>query len=491
MSGRVRKRPVSFGNPSLAVFFGSVYTGKDTILEGVEPVANHVAMVDVPPEQVPEGVLNLLRPHRAWIQQIRIVISETLDDTAEAEEESTAMAPLETQLSQDNLQDKTYLILISLCDEPAVKQMLEDLDGKPYTTLDETQVSHVHPVLALEGQDGVSVMSPLFASQASDVLHAPDNCPVCLEPMEPAILTTVCNHSFHMDCLRQWQDSPCPVCRYDHSGLNDALSQCHVCGTTDHNYVCLICGVVSCSGGGRAYRPTHDSCQGDSEEPRAPPPQLVSSHAKQHYDETLHAYALDTESQHVWDFAGQGYVHRLLQNKDDGKLVEVGDPSTTSDERTLSPGLSDTQEGELVHRKLEAFASQYYTLLKSQMEQQRIYYEGRLEELRREQEAVKTRNTGADLIAALKQERNQLAQRLGTLTDRHRKVQEDVSFLTNMNESLLANQTPLKEQIASARKEMIENQLMFEECLPPLQEKVTTLMLQLESSFEDAKPAAR
>eukprot|EP00525_Craspedostauros_australis_P004953 CAMPEP_0198128672 /NCGR_PEP_ID=MMETSP1442-20131203/49896_1 /TAXON_ID= /ORGANISM="Craspedostauros australis, Strain CCMP3328" /LENGTH=83 /DNA_ID=CAMNT_0043788879 /DNA_START=1 /DNA_END=249 /DNA_ORIENTATION=- len=42
--------------------------------------------------------------------------------------------------------------------------------------------------------------------------------------------------------------------------------------------------------------------------------QLLMSHARQHYDNTLHAYALDTETQHVWDFAGQGYVHRLLQN---------------------------------------------------------------------------------------------------------------------------------------------------------------------------------
>ncbi len=46
----------------------------------------------------------------------------------------------------------------------------------------------------------------------------------------------------------------------------------------------------------------------------------------QHYEETLHAYALDTETQHVFDFAGGGYVHRLLQNMEDGKIVEGTDP---------------------------------------------------------------------------------------------------------------------------------------------------------------------
>jgi BRCA1-associated protein len=32
----------------------------------------------------------------------------------------------------------------------------------------------------------------------------------------------------------------------------------------------------------------------------------------------------------VWDFAGGGFVHRLIHNKADGKLVEVGDPRHTS-----------------------------------------------------------------------------------------------------------------------------------------------------------------
>jgi BRCA1-associated protein len=229
---------------------------------------------------------------------------------------------------------------------------------------------------------------------------------------------------------------------------------------------------------------------------------MSTSHARQHYDETLHAYALDTETQHCWDFAGQGYVHRLLQNKEDGKLVEVNDPfNTASQERSQTPGLSDAQEGEVVHRKLEGFASQYYTLLKSQLEQQRIYYEGRLEEIRRENELKdhhKNKRT-SDLIVALKQERHQLSQRLGCLKSRCNKVRDDAAFLKNMNESLEANKSLLKKQVADAQQQRLESKRVFEECLPPLQEKVTLLMLQLESGAaaaaeagEDAKkPAAR
>jgi RING-H2 zinc finger domain len=399
------------------------------------------------------------------------------------------------------------------------------------------------------------------------------NCAVCLEGMElrryndqndndennnnnnepfdesKSILTTVCNHSFHMDCLAQWQDSPCPVCRYDHSGWNDdaLLSQCHVCSTTHNNYVCLICGIVSCggSGGGGGSNSSNITTTADGEShpsttigqgatmhdsvssssiSHLPPQQssitsndnsnschdgtdnfgvamieqrqrhqiLPNSHAWKHYNESLHAYALCTETQHVWDFAGQGYVHRLLQNKDDGKLVEVHDPmNTTSQERSSSPGLTQAQESEVVHRKLESFANQYYTLLKSQLEQQRTYYESRLEDIRRDysnstvisnQKPKKRVDTAADLIVAMKQERQQLTQRLETIQGKCRKVNADVTFLKHLNESLEANRESLRRQLAEAQRERAETRKMIDEALPPLQEKVTLLMLQLESS---------
>jgi hypothetical protein len=391
-------------------------------------------------------------------------------------------------------------------------------------------------------------------------------CAVCLESMElrhrtsddepfhesQSILTTVCNHSFHMDCLEQWQDSPCPVCRYDHAGWNNdttLLSQCHICSTTHYNYVCLICGIVSCGSGNSStstnealtmttvtdavssssaltvsapqqqqpYTSTttndntsisnsNNSCHDTSEnfevamiQQRQRYQIVPNSHAWKHYNDTLHAYAICTDTQHVWDFAGQGYVHRLLQNKEDGKLVEVSDPmNTTSQERSSSPGLTQAQEGEVVHRKLESFASQYYTLLKSQLEQQRTYYESQLDEIRRDysksamttttahQKPKKRVDTAADLIVALKQERQQLTQRLQTIQEKCRKVNSDVTFLNNLNESLAANQVSLRQQIQEAQRERAETRQMIDESLPPLQEKVTMLMLQLESTSNNS-----
>lgn len=540
--GLIRKRPVTFGNPALGTYQGTVYTAEghtrtNPIIEGAVSVERIVAMVDVPPEQVPEGVLNLFRSHRPWISHIRIVIadgdSENLSLVTQASSLSVtnaaeSAAPILLAKSQEErdeivlsgyhyrFSNRVYLVLIELCSKEATDLIVQDLHSQPYTSLDETQVCQMYHVVALRGEDGVSLMSVFFApsttpskngkleilpSDSNESVEQEDhlNCAVCLEYMElhsraserASVLTTVCNHSFHIDCFLPMQDSPCPVCRYDHSGLNETLSQCHVCGTTENNYVCLICGVISCGGGGiRRQNMTPNSASSS-----APTDRFSSaSHARDHYDETLHAYALDTETQHVWDFAGGGYVHRLLQNKDDGKLVEISDPNnTTSQERSLSPGLSEAQEDEVVHRKLEGFATQYYTLLKSQLEQQRIYYEGRLQEIRRGYETTNAHRKTTDLITALKQERNQLSHRLVTLEHKSRKTKEDVAFLISMNESLEANKEPLRRQIAEAQQERLNTQHVFDESLAALEENVTKLMLQLESESHetDSKPPGR
>jgi BRCA1-associated protein len=446
----IQAHPVSFGNPALGVYHGTVYTSDNSQDESsLHETINMVAMIHVPPEQVPEGVLNVTRAHRPWMRRVRIVISQ--DD-----------------------EERTYLVLLELSSAEAVQTMVQELHHTPYTCLDESQVCHVYSVVSVQGHEGVSLVSPFFARGRSDDYH----CAVCLEHMDETtdIFTTVCNHSFHIDCLIQWQDSPCPVCRYDHAGLKEALSQCHQCGTTDHNYVCLICGIVACGG-----IPSTTACHRSTPEPTP----RTTSHAQKHYDETLHAYALDTITQHVWDFAGQGYVHRLLQNKQDGKLVEISDPNNTSSQERSNhpPAMSDAQEGEMVHRKLEGYASQYYTLLKSQLEQQRIFYQGRLEELRHE---FRPRPQAQDVLLALKQERQQLGQRLHSVQARYQKVHDNLKFLRNMNESLEANQKALQQEMEQARREQMEVRQKLESVLPPLQEQVTRLMLQLEHECETA-----
>ena len=44
-----------------------------------------------------------------------------------------------------------------------------------------------------------------------------------------------------------------------------------------------------------------------------------------HFLETQHTYAMQLGNNRVWDYAGDNYVHRLVQSKGDGKLVEVNE----------------------------------------------------------------------------------------------------------------------------------------------------------------------
>jgi len=585
-----------------------------------------VVMTNVPPAQVPDGVINLVRSHRPFIEQVRILIGlspaeeaeqrrkrrmkqranpntgnnitdaiikedsrrrsqtwacENEDDTAQmnlslaTSLSATSITNLEHEdllksndqetrgkrsssldelalnqhdsgrerinvsesiledkkdLSDQGNDNKSYHILFVLDSKDSAETFVYDLHHRPYTTLDETETCSVYHVIHVEGEDGVSLLGPLFASSTSP--PSPSNqslaaatskqqpnkddhqCPVCLDKMSldasSSILTTVCNHSFHIGCLAQWQDSPCPVCRFDHSGLNETLSRCHLCFNTIGNYVCLICGVISCAKGPPGSS-NHDVIMEGSSSAQIP---SQRGHAMQHYEETLHAYAMDTETQHVFDFAGGGYVHRLLQNIEDGKIVEgtdprvveeaqieqllgrsnseeVGMPPLSSLERSTIPTYSSSAEDdEAIHRKLEGFAGQYYTLLKSQLEQQRIYYEGRLEAIRREYEDnTKAEQSTSDLISALKQQRHQLEQRCMTLKKKNKKVSVDAMFLKNMNETLETDKFSFRHQIADAQAELSRARERKQERLAPLEKKVNLLMLQLESGF-DSKPAA-
>ncbi|KAJ3382167.1 hypothetical protein HDU84_004580 [Entophlyctis sp. JEL0112] len=177
--------------------------------------------------------------------------------------------------------------------------------------------------------------APTDSGTLADAVELP-TCPVCLDRMDASvtgIVTILCHHSFHCSW---WQDASCPVCRYSltkysntegaaanssssadasllrpllaatHNGANGSeastgvgtTNTCMTCGSSQNLWICLICGNVGC---GRYQR----------------------AHAAAHYTATAHLYSLELETQRVWDYAGDGYVHRLIRTGADGKVVEL------------------------------------------------------------------------------------------------------------------------------------------------------------------------
>ena len=134
---------------------------------------------------------------------------------------------------------------------------------------------------------------------------------------------------------------------YSHPFGHGISNICVTCDTTDDLWICLICGNVGCG-------------------------RYKGGHAKEHWKETAHCFSLELETQHVWDYAGDMWVHRLIREKGEGKVVEF--PST--DMAARDGGGQVGPDMDVVPRaKLDNIGMEYTNLLSSQLESQRVYFE--------------------------------------------------------------------------------------------------------------------
>lgn len=277
------------------------------------------------------------------------------------------------------------------------------------------------------------------------------------------LLTILCQHVFHCACLEKWRGSGCPVCRYTQ---NDAFTaqrgtdgdapdnECSVCGSTQNLWICLICGNIGCG-------------------------RYDSAHAFAHYEATSHTYAMDVVTQHVWDYAGDGYVHRLIQNKADGKLVDM--PASTHGSFG-APGMTGYANDTVPREKLDNMGMEYAYLLTSQLESQRAYFEEQLERavdkaskaaasaeeashavssLSQKLDALTLQHSEArTTIAALEKESARQTQKASSASDLARKLTKQYKEEQTINESLLERIKHLerKAEEADARVRVIEAQ---------------------------------
>jgi len=336
-------------------------------------------------------------------------------------------------------------------------------------------------------------------------------CVVCLERMDCAItglVTTACNHSFHRRCLAKWEDSTCPVCRFTLSEEEDASPACMACGSRSDLWMCLICGHVGC---GR-----YNAC-----------------HALDHFSTSGHAYALEVSTQRVWDYAGDGFVHRLIQNRSDGKLVELPDPrralphsaldepsagggpgggglvsgdaagDTSAMHRSRQGPATDVAPDEAVSEKMTGLAFEYNTLLTSQLEVQRQYFETRLEDVVLEaasqseqlgRQLVEAQAQVAGLADSLKQQKHETElakKRAAVATNTAKALQEEVSLLRELNNAMETNQeqwhSKMLQNSALANASQSKQQAEIED----LKAQVRDLMFSLEARAKiDASPDA-
>lgn len=312
-------------------------------------------------------------------------------------------------------------------------------NGAPYNSLEPEQLCHCLWVSAI-------------AYDNDDV--APSNhtelptCPVCLDRMDESVdgvLTILCNHTFHCGCLVKWGDSTCPICRYVQTPEMTENSVCMECEGTETLWICLICGHVGCG-------------------------RYQGGHAATHYRNTNHTYAMQLGTNRVWDYAGDNFVHRLLQNKSDGKLVA-----------TNSPG-----DGE---EKIDSMQLEFTYLLTSQLDTQRQHFEERLarlestmlsdkQQILKETDRIRTENSQVEhKLSQVLKEKQAMEKKLNAMNTRLTIVLKDLAEEKQFSKTLQLNHNSWQTKYASLEKQYKEKEAEVVE----LKEQVRDLMFFMEA----------
>ena len=302
--------------------------------------------------------------------------------------------------------------------------------------------------MALGAAEGGGLLGPLLGGST----ELP-SCPVCLERLDPSVsgvFTIVCNHSFHSHCLRRWADSTCPVCRAC-DDEDRTTSACENCGNTDGVWICLVCAHLGCGRYGCGAGVKHNEQSG-------------------------HNFAMELATQRVWDYAADNYVHRLIQNKVDGKLVELPDPGAAGASNSADPTFTTLPLAEMggegggpaaaemkqrqLEQQLDAMEHEYAALLAGQLDVQRAHYEeklaGQLQELKqkmweREQSLAEEAKAAAVARDAAAREAKAAAKRAAAAEAEAAKTKKELDFNKQLNEQVMRNQADLREQVAAAR----------------------------------------
>ena len=342
-----------------------------------------------------------------------------------------------------------YMVLIKFRSQKSADDFYKTFNGAAYNSI-EPELCHL---VYVERVETVKEDDPKLTQHWAGRTELP-TCPVCLERMDESvegILTILCNHSFHSKCLGSWEDTSCPVCRYSQTPDPVPGNWCFECGSSESEtrsneslWICLICGHIGCG-------------------------RYVEGHAYKHYQETQHTYAMQLGNNRVWDYAGDNYVHRLLQNKSDGKMVEVDAPSR----------LEQSEE------KIDAVQLEYTYLLTNQLETQRRYFEEQLS--RREAETMQTIQDLQDQGQSLEVERDSLQSQVLTLTKENKSLEKKLNSMSQkFNKCLL----DLQEE-KTMNKFLRENQEEWHQKLKATEDKLTKLNEVRDKEIDDLKEQVR
>ncbi|XP_028519639.1 BRCA1-associated protein isoform X2 [Exaiptasia diaphana] len=413
------------GNPTVETVNGILHIYKNnemtSLAKGISR-SQTICMLGVPAKLACIDLLQFVAPSEEYIEQIKIIRDTTPNQ---------------------------YMALIKFKDQELADEFYNTYNGQPYNSFEE-EVCHlvyVAKVEIMKSSEGASL--PIAG------LTELPKCPVCLERMDESVegvLTILCNHSFHGSCLSKWDDSSCPVCRYVQTPEPTSENKCFMCDSTESLWICLICGHVGCG-------------------------RYASCHAYEHYKETQHTYSLELGTQRVWDYTGDNYVHRLIQNKTDGKLVEYG------------PGRDQLGDEE----KLDSLTLEYTYLLTNQLENQRLYFQEKITQIETEaadqvsameERSKKTMEEYQKLevkLVDVEKEKKAFEKKYSQVVTKVGKLENDLKEERELNKCLRDNQKLWHDKFSVMEKKFKETEAQSKQEIKELQEQISDLMRHFET----------
>lgn len=411
------------GNPFVEITKGILHLYKENKLTSIEKASQQcqtVCILAVPSTMTCHDLLTFTASCAEQIKHIRIVRDGSLNQ---------------------------YMALVTFRSHESAAEFFVSYNGIAFSSLEPDLCCHLVFISRIEILGEAGLEPPPQCTELP-------TCPVCLERMDESvdgILTILCNHSFHAGCLLKWGDTSCPVCRYVQTPEVVADNKCLECMSAESLWICLICGHVGCG-------------------------RYVEGHAYQHFLDTAHCYAMQLGNNRVWDYVGDNFVHRLLQNKGDGKLVE-GTPTKQDD----------------LGEKMDAVQLEFTYLLTSQLDSQRLFYEDRMSQV--EASAQKSA-TGLKEKARRLQEENQaltgrvkeltkektaLEKKVQSMSHKLTQVQAELSEERQMSEALRQNQKDWQVKVSQLETQMLTLKEEKQKESAELKDQLRDIMFYLEA----------
>lgn len=333
-----------------------------------------------------------------------------------------------------------YMVLLTFRSEQSSISFYSSFNGIPFNSLEPSSCCNLVFVSLVETiSEGAANNPPAHHTELP-------TCPVCLERMDESVdgvLTILCNHSFHGSCLSKWGDTTCPVCRYVQTPELVEDNRCFECNSGDSLWICLICGHVGCG-------------------------RYVEGHAFKHYIDTQHCYSMQLENNRVWDYVGDNFVHRLLQNKADGKLVEGH-----------VPGKEEADE------KMDSLQLEFTYSLTAQLDSQRKYFEDLM--ARFEQQNEDSFNNIKDELDKSLAENKKIEEKLQILKKEKMNTDKKLQQVTarlNQSQSELAEERQMS-------KAMQDNQSEWHKKHSDLETKLSNYVVEKDKEISDLKEQLR